>query len=339
MSICLNMIVKDEAQTIPRLLRSVAPFVSYYVICDTGSTDGTPEVIEREAAALGMRGEIHRHGWQNFGHNRQLALDAAAKARKKAKFEWVLIIDADEELVAEDPGWTGKLNHGTTYNIERRLGTCHYRTPHLLSLSRDSWQWRGPCHNYLNHVNGPNLQANLEGAWIHSHYGEGGKNRQDPRLKYFKDALLLTDHLATNPDDVARTQFYLAQSYRDAGLPELALKHYRIRADMAGTWDEERYYSMQEIGRLLEQTGAPRAEIVAAYLLAFEFRPTRAECLFYLANYLWKRGDFRTCYMVLKQAAEIPKPDDVLFVRSDLYEVKIAFFLANTQKRVMNPST
>jgi hypothetical protein len=150
-------------------------------------------------------------------------------------------------------------------------------------------------------------------------------------LKYFKDALLLQDHLLRNPPDVPRTQFYLAQSYRDAGLPEMALKHYRIRADMGGTWEEERYFAMQEIARLLEHVEAPHAEIVAAYLRAYEFRPCRAESLFYLANYLFKRGLLQQCLMILRQAAAIPRPADILFVRADVYEEKIPLFLRNVE--------
>ena len=87
---------------------------------------------------------------------------------------------------------------------------------------------------------------------------------------------------------------------------------------------------------MLEQTGAPHVEIVAAYLRAFEFRPTRAESLFHLATYLWARGDFWTSYMVLKQAVDTPKPNDILFVRADLYDSRIANFLATTQKRLSN---
>ena len=37
-SLCLNMIVKNEAHVIRRCLDSVRPFVSHWVIVDTGST-------------------------------------------------------------------------------------------------------------------------------------------------------------------------------------------------------------------------------------------------------------------------------------------------------------
>ena len=44
--ICLNMIVKDESRVIRRCLESVKPLIDYWVIVDTGSTDGTQEIIK-----------------------------------------------------------------------------------------------------------------------------------------------------------------------------------------------------------------------------------------------------------------------------------------------------
>ena len=40
-SICLNLIVKDEASVIERCLASVKPFVTRWVAVDTGAPEGT----------------------------------------------------------------------------------------------------------------------------------------------------------------------------------------------------------------------------------------------------------------------------------------------------------
>ncbi|MFZ0042772.1 MAG: hypothetical protein WAK93_15790, partial [Solirubrobacteraceae bacterium] len=66
--ICLCMIVKDEAQVIERCLASVKEHLAYWVICDTGSSDATPELIRR--ALDGVPGEVHERPWVDFGHNR-----------------------------------------------------------------------------------------------------------------------------------------------------------------------------------------------------------------------------------------------------------------------------
>ena len=46
-NLTLSMIVKNEAPNIQRCLESVAPFIDYYVIADTGSTDNTKEIIKK----------------------------------------------------------------------------------------------------------------------------------------------------------------------------------------------------------------------------------------------------------------------------------------------------
>ncbi|MBV9108132.1 MAG: glycosyl transferase family 2, partial [Gemmatimonadetes bacterium] len=62
------MIVRNEAHVIRRALESARPLVDAWVICDTGSTDGTPEVIAEVMA--GIPGELHHVPWVDFGHNR-----------------------------------------------------------------------------------------------------------------------------------------------------------------------------------------------------------------------------------------------------------------------------
>jgi len=49
-SICLNMIVKDEASVIERCLASVKPFITRWVSVGTGSTDGTQDIVRRLVA-------------------------------------------------------------------------------------------------------------------------------------------------------------------------------------------------------------------------------------------------------------------------------------------------
>jgi len=85
----LSMIVKNEARDLARCLESVKPVVSEIVVVDTGSTDETPQI----AAGLGAR--VISTPWTNdFSAARNIGLDAATG-------DWLLLLDADEEL----PAW------------------------------------------------------------------------------------------------------------------------------------------------------------------------------------------------------------------------------------------
>src|SRR5262245_56903347 len=92
-TICLVMIVRNEASVIERCLDSVKPFIDCWVICDTGSTDRTKEII-RESLA-GIPGTMHDVGWQDFGRNRTIALRFA-----RGKADYHLLLDADMTLNA-----------------------------------------------------------------------------------------------------------------------------------------------------------------------------------------------------------------------------------------------
>ena len=83
------MIVKDEAGVIERCLASVKPFVTHWAIVDTGSTDGTQDIIRRCMADV--PGALHERPWRDFGHNRSEALDLA----RAQGGGYVLVMDAD----------------------------------------------------------------------------------------------------------------------------------------------------------------------------------------------------------------------------------------------------
>ena len=62
-TICLNMIVKNEAHVIRRCLDSVRPIVDSWVIVDTGSSDGTQEIVRNWFADI--PGELHERPWRD----------------------------------------------------------------------------------------------------------------------------------------------------------------------------------------------------------------------------------------------------------------------------------
>lgn len=85
LSLC--MIVKDEEEALPRCLRSVQGVADEIVIVDTGSTDRTVEIAESFGAKV-----IHEAWTGDFAKHRNTSIDAATG-------DWLLILDADEELV------------------------------------------------------------------------------------------------------------------------------------------------------------------------------------------------------------------------------------------------
>ena len=86
LSVCL--IVRNEEKFLGRCLKSVRDLASQIVVVDTGSTDHTVEIAREHGA------EVHSFAWcDDFSAARNAVLEHATG-------DWVLMLDADEELSA-----------------------------------------------------------------------------------------------------------------------------------------------------------------------------------------------------------------------------------------------
>ena len=81
-AICLNMIVRNEAHIVQEVLDAVAPYITSWVIVDTGSDDGTQDVIRSHMADLGIPGELHERPWRELRSQPVRGADLGAGARR-----------------------------------------------------------------------------------------------------------------------------------------------------------------------------------------------------------------------------------------------------------------
>lgn len=302
--VCLSMIVKNEARVIARCLASVAPLLTDWVVVDTGSTDGTQDIVRE--ALRSLPGQLHERPWRDFATNRNEALELAAD-----RGEYVLVVDADDVIELEKAFKLPALTADAYELVISDAGTS-YRRKHLFRSGR-GFRYVGVLHEVLVGPE-PHTTALLEGA-IYRRTSDGARSA-DPD-KFRKDAAALEQALEKEPDN-ARYVFYLAQSWRDAREHERALAAYLRRVDLGG-WEEEVWYSLYEVGRLSAWLGRPEADVIAAMLRAFERRPARAEPLCFLAAYLRERGRPKAAYPFAKIASELPRPQDLLFIDDAVY--------------------
>jgi glycosyltransferase involved in cell wall biosynthesis len=303
-TVCLNMIVKNEAPVIERCLRSVKPFIDSWVIVDTGSTDDTRARIAKTLA--GVPGELHERPWKNFGHNRNEALSLASQ-----RGDYLFFIDADERLELPQ-GYERRPLTADGYHVNVKYAGITYARCALVA-SRLPWRWEGVVHEFLACEAPFKLEVLTGPSVVVSH--DGARSR-DPNT-YRKDAALLEEALAKKPDST-RDTFYLAQSYRDAGELAKSRDVYRRRAAMKG-WEEEGWFAQYQAAILDERLGAPPEVVSFSYLSAYQRRPTRAEPLVRLARYHRSRNEFQLALLYARPAAKLPKPSDLLFLDEATY--------------------
>jgi tetratricopeptide (TPR) repeat protein len=306
------MIVKDEARVIERCLRSVRELVDYWVICDTGSADGTQELIR--AALDGVPGELHERPWVDFGHNRTEALRLA-----KGKADYLLLLDADWTFEA-DPGALDDLTADAylVRHVHRPEGDFELFNRHLVRADLD-WRYVGAAHEYIE-AGRPTTEARLDGARI-VNWADGGVGRE---RRWRRDVELLEKDLVRDPGNL-RSLFYLAQTHRDLGETARAIELYERRASLGG-WEEEVYYSLYQAGALRAPDDWPAA--ADALMRAWEARPRRAEALLALVKGLRERDLHQTAYPLARRGAAVEQPDDILFVEPWVYRWGFDFELS-----------
>lgn len=299
-TICLNMIVKNESQVIRRCLESVKPLIDYWVIVDTGSTDGTQQIIRNYLKDV--PGELYERPWKNFGENRSEAFLLA-----KEKGDYILFMDADDILVLES-GFSFKNLTEDLYLMWRGTPGFSYRKPQLAKGDL-RWKWVGVTHEYL----GCDVTYTSDTLDKVKYVSCDGGHRSIGNRKFLENIKLLEEGLKQEPDN-ARYAFYLAESYRDAGEKGKALEWFQNRVARGG-WAEEVFWSLLQIGHLLRDIGLSKNIVKMSYLNAFNYRPHRVEPLYYLVELCNQEKNYHEAYAYLQMRDSMPSPEskDSLF--------------------------
>ena len=332
------MIVKNEAHGITDTLESFRPYIDSWTILDTGSTDGTQEIIRRALASL--PGQLIEEPFVDFSTSRNRALDLHGE-----QTTFTVMPDSDDRLING-----GALRAFVKAHVERqgqeheayqlniRRGNLSYYLP-LLMRSRSKWRYVGRVHEFAGRPGSP--PASIRVAEVEVTQAPREQSIEASKKRWERDANLLEDDLAQNPKN-GRALFYLAQTFECLGQNHSALAAYETRI-AAGGWAEETFEAMLRRARLLAKLGRPWPEIQQAYLDAHTQDPKRAEPLYEIADYYYyhAKDNLPLTYLFARRAMELPLPDAMLFVDREIYDWKAAhlvsiagFYLDAEAKRV-----
>lgn len=152
-AITAAIITRNEAQNIARALRSVS-FADEVVVVDSGSTDDTVEIARK----CGARVVVHL--WEGFAAQKNFAA-------RQAQHDWILSLDADEELTADAQEaaklWKASEPAAAGYRFARRarylgrwiLHSGWYPDYKLRLYDRRRGEWRGSYVHESVAVTGP----------------------------------------------------------------------------------------------------------------------------------------------------------------------------------------
>lgn len=243
-TLSVTMIMRDEEKYIGRCLESIKDIADEIIIVDTGSIDKSIEIAKSYGA------KIYHHPWQdNFSLHRNQSIGYSTG-------DWLLFIDADEELVGNKKGLKeclSKLSNeyhgvsvkrqdickesGTQFNISRvfRKGKIKYRRA---------------IHNVAIYERAEKVGAILFNDVTIIHHGSHNQISVDEaKKKENRTGPLLEKALKEDPEDY-ELLFYLMQFYgsvKDYDKAEDYGEQYLAKKNLCDGFNDSVYYTIIRI--------------------------------------------------------------------------------------------
>lgn len=292
MKICVYAISLNEIKNVEAFMQSCKE-ADLVLVCDTGSTDGTPEKLKELGAIVY---NITQYPWR-FDTARNTALNLIP-----ADIDVCISLDLDERLYegwreALEKTWTAETTRlGYDYVWDWTIdGKPNVRFFADKIHARHNYIWRHPCHETLYYI-GPDSEEKATTAELTViHEADYSKSRSS-YLHLLKKAV-------TETPENDRMRFYYARELMFNGQYEAAIHHFEEHL-LLSNWNQEKAASYRYIAHSLSQLGNLKESKTAAIKAVTESPDTREPWLT-LARITLKMNDWSTCYWAATQCLAI----------------------------------
>jgi glycosyltransferase involved in cell wall biosynthesis len=334
----LNTIVKNESHCILTMLESAIKISDAIVIADTGSTDGTQDLIRKFGEENNIPTYVFERPFDDFENSRNFGMQKARDVVKELGWNendcWTWWCDADETIIVDSKFDKNQFKNDL-YMMNTFIGQMKYTRNTFARVSKP-FKWYGPIHEFIicddkNITSGLAENVHVDVKMI------GASWQGNIPTKYLSHAHILEKYINENRQD-PRWIFYTAQSYHDsASIPDnreeneerlrRSLKYYRERVGRTDGYAEEIYYSQYRIGTIMRVIEEPWNLTHQELLKAYSMDPLRGESIKTIIDYYLQVGEWSLAYLYTKFAVENfhgknPYPTRLLFVDESLYNWK-----------------
>lgn len=304
----LVMIVRDEAKRISEVLSSYLGHIDSYTILDTGSADGTQELIRKELN--GVSGTLHEEPFIDFATSRNRALELHGTSTVFSIMPNGDILSGGLELRT----FLEAHRHSPAGAYRVRISPGHYYHP-LVMRTGTGWHYKWKTHECAM---GPNVGSVIPGVTVNR--DRGGRTDEEWKARWLRDLDLLDRDRKEDPND-PRPYFYLGQTHECLGQYAQALTFYERRTEMGGYFDEV-YEAKFRVGKMRAKLDRPWTNVQQAYLEAYAHDPRRAEPLYAISEHWYDTSQHHISRIFAVAAAELPKPPTDLFLDEEIYNWK-----------------
>lgn len=307
-TLALAMIVKDEEKTLPKCLESVRGCFDQIIIADTGSQDGTKGVAQSFGAV------IHDFAWiDDFSAARNFAFS-------KAKSDFVMWLDADDVVMAEDKAKLQALRaslgrdadaYHMRYDVARdEFGnvTFSYYRERIVRNTGEA-KWVAPIHEVLV-VPGHWRQKETDISVTHCPPADKGARDPGRNLRLLKKALQSTTD--------QRLRYYYARELLTAGLHQESIREFESYLAQGGGWHEDRVNAHLQLCTAYRSAG-DQEKAVDACLRGIKLDPRWAELPAAIGRIYYDKQEWRKAIFWFEAASRCTIPETRGFVQRDEY--------------------
>ncbi|CEP50985.1 glycosyltransferase [[Clostridium] sordellii] len=218
MLLSIVMMVKNEERYLDKTLESLKPLMkeidSELIILDTGSDDSTVEIAKKHTD------KVFFANWSNdFGQMRNISISHASG-------EWILILDADEQLTSYD-----KLKEFFNSNLCKKYNSATITLKNIFSEDEDRYSI-DPLLRLFKNYDGFRYEGAIHEQPIFksptyndiarfNHYGYLFEDEEVRQLKEIRNKAILLKEIEKNPNNPyinyqLGKQYIISKNYEDA---------------------------------------------------------------------------------------------------------------------------
>jgi tetratricopeptide (TPR) repeat protein len=299
----LCIMVKNAGPLFEQVLKDNLPIIDRWTVLDTGSTDGTQDIVRRVLG--GKKGQLVEEPFINFRDSRNRCLDLAKKNCK-----YLLMLDDTYAIRYDLRSFLNTVRgdqFASSFSLLILSDDVEYYS-NRVTLSERGLRYIYTIHEVIQDTdNKTNVVIPKNAGYIHDYRADYMEKRTMNRKQY--DLQLLHDMVRDDPTN-PRHYYYLAQTYNLLEDYENASYWFRKRAftELKGH-DQEAVDSCFELARIYNfKMNRPWEECKEIYEKTFEMDKSRPEALYFIGIHYWLEGKKDIAYGYFKDAFAIGYP-------------------------------
>ena len=300
--ICLCMIVKNAGPLFEGVLEANKPNFDRWCILDTGSTDGTQDVIRIVLAD--KKGNLYEEPFVNFKVSRNRCLELAGTSCK-----FLLTLDDTYMVQGNLRSFLTEVRSdqfSDSFSMLIKSGDSEYYSNRIIK-SHTGLRYVYTIHEVIPKENNTNVTVPVDRSFIFDQRSDYMEDRTKNRKQF--DLELLFKEYTDDPSD-PRSLYYIAQTYGCMGDEVNKAKYLKLRAEHPNEgYIQEKVDACFELARCYNfKLGKEWSLCEEWYKKAYDLDPERPDSMYFLGIHWYLEKNFNLAHEYFKKGFEIGYP-------------------------------